>query len=91
MKETDSELEEYSEEERAVMVGFTEALVRGERPVLEAHLARCPAQAERLRPVLETAVWFCGLVQEFKQAHPGFSVWDLFSKGGEPAGRRITV
>ncbi len=87
MKESHCEFEEYSEEERAVMVGFTEALGRGERPSLEAYLARCPTRAENLRPVLETAVWFCGLVQEFKQAHPGFSVWSLFSKGGEQPDR----
>ncbi|MBM3323071.1 hypothetical protein FJY69_06310 [candidate division WOR-3 bacterium] len=58
------EKSEFSDDEIDAVSEFTEALVRGERPVPEAYLARRPELAERLGPLFETAQW---LEEEFRQ------------------------
>jgi len=73
--------EDYTDEELEAFGEFTEALVKGERPSLAAHLAKYPEHGESLRPALEAAEWFIAQVQEWKITHPDFSIWDLCRKG----------
>jgi len=69
--------QDCDEGELAAFAEFTEAQVAGRNPDVAEHLAKYPQYAERLRPVLESAVEFYRLVQDFKREFPGFSSLDL--------------
>jgi hypothetical protein len=70
--------DDLSKEELDLFAEFTESLVRGERPVIEDFLARLrTGSKENLRESLEAAVWFRGLVEEFKRECPGKTIWDV--------------
>jgi len=69
---------DFTGEELAAFREFGEASLRGERPCIEAHLARYPHLAAKLRPLCEAAEWFDAEVREFRLRCPDFSIWELF-------------
>jgi hypothetical protein len=75
--EFEDEEPEYSDEEIEAVSEFTTALVRGERPVPEAYLARRPELAERLAPLFETAQWLEAEFREFRHKYPEVRAWHL--------------
>jgi hypothetical protein len=70
--------DDATSEELDLFGEFTESLVRGEKPVIEEFLARLKdGSKERLRESLKNAVWFRGLVEEFKRECPGKTILDV--------------
>jgi len=65
---------------------FTELARKGQALDVEAWLAQCPDQAERLRPVLEGAALFCAEVRRFRQALPDLPIVELFCGGRKGRG-----
>ncbi len=78
--------QEYTDEELDAFAEFSEASVRGERPSVEAQLAKYPEYAGTLRPLLEAARRFDEQAAEFRRRWPDFTVWELF--GARP-GRKV--
>ena len=73
---------ECTAEELDLFGEFTESLTRGEKPRIEEYLARLKdGSKERLRTSLDNAVWFHGLVQDFKRECPGKTIWDVLGVG----------
>lgn len=72
------DIPELNAAELQVYGEFSDALVRRESPDVEEYLGRVPeASRPKLRESLETAVWFQGVVDRFKAAHPGIRLLDL--------------
>ncbi len=70
--------DDVTDEELDLFAEFTESLVRGEKPVVDDFVARLEnGSMESLRESLEAAVWFRGLVEDFKRECPGKTIWDV--------------
>lgn len=76
---------EYTDEEVDLVVEFSEAMQRGEQPDIEEYLARCPARAARLRPLLEAEAGLDGAFRRIKDKYPGLDARCLL---GLPASLR---
>lgn len=84
----DGKVPEFTDEECSLVAGFSESYAGGENPVMEQWLSRMPESAEKLRPVLQNAVWLYTTVARLKRSHPDMDLAKEFERLKEIAASR---
>ncbi len=68
---------EYTDAEVDLVAEYDEAVMRGEKPDMEAFLARLPQYEYRLRPLLDATHWLDDEFERIKRDYPGLRAWHL--------------
>ncbi len=85
---SDEKVPEFTDEECSLVARFSESYARGEKPDMEQWLGKLPGSTEKLRPVLENAVWLYRTVARLKRTHPDMDLAKEFERLKEIAASR---
>jgi len=69
-KRTDPEDIDFTDAELDAFGDYTDALQAQKNPDMEEYLKRCPGSADKMRPILETALLLDREITQFRRKHP---------------------